>query len=411
MTTNVYTGNALPVAQVSTVQVTAYDATTTYTLTVGGIDLSVLGTTDVNGTAAALQAAWDASTHPYHSAITATVSTDTVTLTGPSMMPFTVTSSVTTGTGTIGSVTETTAATGPHHWDNADNWSTAVPVNSDDVYIDKPDCRVLWGLDQDSVTLASLTIRNNPIIGLPSDRVSTNGDASTTDQTATEYRQHYLKIRVTTVRIGEHLQPGSLNGVRRVKLDNQIATASTTTIFNTGTSALESDLPAVRLLFGDADADLFVRLAQSGVGVAIDESNETSTMGEVVVSDSTTASSVFIGEGVTLTSYEQSGGDNILSAAATVASLEVNGGKLRTEGGYLFTAATINDGSVEMNNAGAGDVVATTVTQDGGEVDCQQNGIAQVFTTYNLNEGTRKIDDTVSITNDNRSGRITEQVF
>ena len=57
-------GIATEVAQIDTVQINGYDAATTYKLTVGGFVISVLGDTDVNGTAAALAAAWNASTHP-----------------------------------------------------------------------------------------------------------------------------------------------------------------------------------------------------------------------------------------------------------------------------------------------------------------------------------------------------------
>ena len=68
-----WTGQAPAVAQVTTIQVTAYAAGTTYTITVGGVLISVIGQGTINATAAALAAAWNASTHPYCTGVTATV--------------------------------------------------------------------------------------------------------------------------------------------------------------------------------------------------------------------------------------------------------------------------------------------------------------------------------------------------
>jgi hypothetical protein len=122
-------GKAPAVAQVSTVQVTGYDASTSYRLTVGGIVIAVNGTTDANGTAAALAAAWNASTHPYCTGVTASSNTSTVTLTADTAgVPFVVTSSVSGGTGTIGSVTLGTASAGPNDFTTAANWENGVPV-------------------------------------------------------------------------------------------------------------------------------------------------------------------------------------------------------------------------------------------------------------------------------------------
>ena len=75
MATKYWKGTATAVAQVSSATVTAYDAATTYKITVGAgnntVVISAPGTTDANGTAAALRTAWNASTHPYCAGITA----------------------------------------------------------------------------------------------------------------------------------------------------------------------------------------------------------------------------------------------------------------------------------------------------------------------------------------------------
>jgi hypothetical protein len=98
MATKYWLGTATAVAQVDTVQITAYDVTTTYTLTVGGVDVETLGVTDATGTATALAAAWNTSTHAYFTGVTASSTTDTVTLTADvAGVEFTAASSVTGG--------------------------------------------------------------------------------------------------------------------------------------------------------------------------------------------------------------------------------------------------------------------------------------------------------------------------
>lgn len=71
MATRTWLGTAAAVAQVSTVQVTAYDAATTYKLTVNGNVISTIAAGSVNATATALAAAWNLSTVPEFTGVTA----------------------------------------------------------------------------------------------------------------------------------------------------------------------------------------------------------------------------------------------------------------------------------------------------------------------------------------------------
>lgn len=125
MANNVWRGDAQAVAQVVTVVVTADDAATTYTITINSKTVSVLGAgTGVNDTATALQEALAASTIPEFQEVTWTVSTATITGTASTPgVPFTATSSVSGGTGTIGSVTQTVANSGPNVWSTPANWT------------------------------------------------------------------------------------------------------------------------------------------------------------------------------------------------------------------------------------------------------------------------------------------------
>ena len=85
-------------------------------------------------------------------------------------------------------VATTTASAGPHHWDDADNWvSGSVPVNGDAVFIGpSATSDILYGIDQNAVTLVSLTIEGEAKIGLP----------VYTDTGYREYRETELKIGV-----------------------------------------------------------------------------------------------------------------------------------------------------------------------------------------------------------------------
>jgi len=406
MANTYFTGEAIAVAQVDTVQITADDAATTYKITIGGIVVSVSGTgTGVNDTATALQVALEASTHPYFEAIAFTVATDTVTMTASvAGCPFTATSSVAGGAGTIGAVTSSTACTGPNHYDDADNWSGgAVPVNADTVHIDS-NVNICWGLAQSAVTLGALTIyRNTGKIGLAYDQFATSADGDSYSSTQVpEYRDHYLNTLVNgDVIIGRHLGPGDPAGSGRIKLDlgNQ---ATTIQVEHAGASA-EQYSPSVRLLTNCATTDLFVRSAEGGVGVAIDEPDETSTIRMVSISDDSTNTRAFTGPGTTITTWEQTGGDNILQvvAAGTATTVNVDGGILTTEGGN-FTVTTGNvaaDATLYPNHLSSG--VEWTTLNNRGTIDTSKSNQARTITTLNPYRGATFIydKDVMTITN------------
>lgn len=165
MALNVWMGGTSAVAMVTTTQITAYDAATTYKLTLtddnGNTEIiSQVGTGGtVNTTATALAAAWNASTDPRVAKVTASAATDTVTLTADTAgRPYSVASSVTGGTGTIGSTTTTTASAGPNDYGVADNWSLgAAPVATNDVLIPVGAPAILYSLNQSTVAIGAFT--------------------------------------------------------------------------------------------------------------------------------------------------------------------------------------------------------------------------------------------------------------
>lgn len=404
MTTRVWQGQADATAQVSQAGVTGpFDAATEYQVLIGGeIIVSTIGAAGSVAACSGLATDWNASVHPYASNITAvcTGAGATFKLTADGAgVPFTMAVVATGGTGSWTAITTPTANAGPNDWDTPENWSgDTVPVSADDVIFRDSSVDVRWGLDQASVDLASLVIEQTYTgkIGLIRTAVVTGTDGSVATGKP-EYRDHYLDIGWDTCRIGEVLGPGTPAGSSRLKLDNDKAGISTTEIYNTSSSSADGNLPAVRLLAAHANADLFIRNAQGGVGVAVDDPAETATIGDIEITDQTPASRVFVGEGVTLTNFTQQGGVNTLRSAATVTLARVLGGELTIEGDQAVTTITCLGGTVYPNASAA----VTTINLDGGTVDGTRSRTPRTWATVNLREpgsSLRADDDVVTIT-------------
>ena len=148
MTINYWIGQAEKVAQVTQVSITSNDASTTYTITIGGIDVSVTGAADAATTASNLASACNASTHPYFSVITWSSSGSTISGTADvAGVPFTYTVSTWNGSGAFNSTWTSTANGSPHNWNDADNWSEGnVPSKADayDTVIADCDIDICW---------------------------------------------------------------------------------------------------------------------------------------------------------------------------------------------------------------------------------------------------------------------------
>lgn len=407
MASKYWVGGADVTAQVATVQITAYDAATTYTITIGGSSVSVAGTTDANGTATALEAALEAKKtagHPYFAALDYSVATDTVTITaGTAGVPFVASSSVAGGTGTIGAVTETAANAGPTSFSTAENWSDgAVPVSSDTIYFADSDVNCVWNLDQSALTGLTLYIDQSytGLIGLDRRSFATSVDGETTDTTIADYRQAYLDADCSRVEIGRELTAQSFAGSSRIKVSNSRGSASTNIIHKSGTS---SGPPAVMLLTAHASANIEIREAQGGVGIGTDTPTETGTAGTIEVSGSDSGTAVSIGPGMTYTNLKVNDGSVFARAAATVTAVTLNGGELTMEGEQDVTTANLYGGTFLHN--GALDI--TTVNLDGALYDASPTNTARTVTTFNYTSGSFRGDPELTITTFNEPTRGT----
>lgn len=406
MTTKYWVGAAVAVAQVWTGSIDSVDGTpanNTFTVTIGGVAVSVAGNTSVSQTATDLRAALNASTHPYFAAITWSGSSGNIIGTADTAgCPF-VAALTKTGAGS-GSVTDfaaTTANAGPNDWSTAANWSDGVVPASTDTVIVPADAAsyISWGLAQSGVTLTALYVRKpDHRIGLRSNAFATSADGQTVDSAYPEYRQSYLDVGADIIELGDPAAFSTPTGSGRIKIDNAKSGASVFTIHETAPSAVESGLPSVLYIAAHANADVYVRAASGGIGIAV-MPTETATVGIVSVDSETRTTRVLISSGVTLTTYTQRGGDNVLGAAATIATVNVLGGTLTTEGDYTATAVNVLGGTLFANHKKTAGNAITTATIDGGTLDGSQSLTPRTWATVNLTSGTVRADgDYVTIT-------------
>ncbi len=398
MATKYWLGQADAVAQVDTVEVTAYDAATTYKITIGGVEVSAVGNTDADTTASDLSTAFNNSTHPYFTGITATVATDTVTLTADvAGVPFTATSSVTGGSGTIGAVTSSTANSGPCDWSVADNWSDgSIPANGDTVIFADSSVNCAFGLDNNSVALVALLIEQTytGYIGLDRTALVTSADGATTTTAKAEYREDYLRIDVDAIEIGKHTGEGTASGSARIKIDNTSTDAATITVFKTASAGADSNLAPVRLLGSHANTDIFIR---SGVvGLGIDEPGEDCTVGDVFING--VNSKVYFGSGASFDNLVQSEGFSIVESDATVTSIKVIGGTMTTEGDFTVTTFTIEGGTLYPNHSKTAGNAITTFNINGGDVIGNRTNEPRTWATVNHEIGGRVTIDPNQIT-------------
>lgn len=370
-------GRAKAVAQVRTHTVGGTAANgQVYTVTINGKSISYTadGSSTNNSIAAALQALLDASTITEFALLTWTVNSAIITSTHDTAgVPRTITTAAD-GTGTFVSAT-TTAATGPNHWSDATNWSGgAVPVSTDSVDIGIP-VDILYGLDQNAVTLTALTIRASftAKIGLP--RINALN--------YTEDLDTYLKISATTVKIGV----GDGNGSGRVKI-NFGSVQTTVEVRKTGT-AIETGIPSVVLLGTHASNAIDCQSGSTGTSIfPLDVSTW------LTAKIATNATFVF-GEGVTLGTLS---GEGTVRGSSSLTTWTQNGGSWTLNGASTVTTMTVAPGAVAYYNSSG----TVTTANIGGTVDCSGDASARTFTTTTILPGGSLSDPFSSITHTNK---------
>jgi trimeric autotransporter adhesin len=367
MATQVWLGNAAPVAQITTLTPATPSAGDTFTVTCNAKAISYVtaaGTVaDVcNGLANALNN--NVGNYAEFKEFTAQNTGTTITLTGDTAgLPFTVSLSVTTsGSATFGQSTGT-AATGPNDWGNAANWSTgSVPVGSDDVFVNQGKVPILYGLDQHTVTLNSLNIyaAYTGTIGLP----------PTNPAGYAEYRTLELKISATTVNVGQ----GAGTSSGRIKL-NVGTVACTLNVYNTG-QALDSGIPS--LIWHGTSSSNVVNVNKGAVGIAFfpGEAGMISALNVGYVSNIAGDVQLICGSGCTITTVNQNGGNVTFYGGMT--TLTLTAGTATTYGaGAVTTLNALESGTVTWNSTGT---IATAIVADKALLDFSKDQRAKTVT-------------------------------
>ena len=338
MARNVFLGGATAVAQVDTFTPANVQIGDVFTLTATAEDGSTTVAISFTATAATvanvtagLTAAWNASTNALCTPITAADQTTSMKLTADTAgQPFYVSSSTTDGGGantqTL-SRAATTANAGPYDWNTAANWLTgAVPTTGDHVYIDgRAANKIIYGLDQDAVTLASLHIGQGMIYEIGT-------------------LTYPLRVGATLLFIGEPAEDGSTaagSALVNLNLSSIQSTIHGYATRNTGTSGY----PPVQI--AGTHASNTATLKDGFYGFGTSTPHESYTMDVNV----TGRAKVVLGTGGTVATVNVSkmGGEVLLKCAAT--TINQDAGKLVTEGTGAITTLKAG-GEAVLNSTG-----------------------------------------------------------
>lgn len=368
MATNRWLGRAAPVARVVRLTVAGTPANgDTITYTIGGVAVTyTLGSAPTAAIAAAgLYALLATSESPYFAAITWTYTDGDDFVTGTAAaagVPWAGTASDT-GTTTL-TETETTANSSPNSAGQTANWSLgALPTTGDDVLIDGgPD--ILWDLDDLSAAVyGSLRVKASftGAVGLP----FRDGDTL-------EYRERFFPVGTgVPVTIGE----GDGSGPTRVNLD--VDTALSCVVRGSGQRQAADGSPVVNIK-GCSSGTLTV--AGGSVGLAADDDTTAATATTVNLDND---GALAVGRGATATTVNQTGGT--LTGAGAVTTLNITAGA-----------------AVLYSNP-------TTVTADGGSVDCRFTGTVTTATFRGQGPGAEA--PVCECTNDPRGRTFTNCTF
>lgn len=409
MARNDWISGATITRQVDTVQVTGTWANgETLKATIGNVSVTVTavtGSLTVNDIAAALKAAlagetspnnctinWDTSDTQPFAELSYSVSTDTVTITGPATgWPFTVAFTETAAAGGVTHSAAATAATGPNHVSNVENWSQgSLPADGDEIWI-LSTSDLLHDLDAlTGVTPAAVYHLSTANIGLS--EINSEGANS-----YEEYRERFWELGASADATNMKIQIGDPNrsssGSSRVNL-NLVDSQSTVTVYATG-SRIDSRTPPVLLKGSSTSNKLVVLRGDVGGGCT---NGDAYTVKDIVigyVTNPASDSTLELGPDATIAgspTLEARGGKIITHCAASGIDAEIRGAELECNDGSWTTIRALRNedtqvqGRVRWNTASADGTLSTFHGYGGGILDLEQNDSAKTVTTANLHK-------------------------
>lgn len=389
MATIIFTGSAVPVAQVSTIALTdTWESGDKIHVDFGSVRWTYTTASATKSTiATAFASAWNAlsaTTYPQFAEITAAGNGDNITLTADTAgRAFSCSVSTTEGDGsaadgqTIG-LTVTTANAGPNDASSTDNYSTrTVPTTGDDLIFDGAVCNedLLYNLDTMSGdTLASLKVINrySGKIGLP----ERNTD-HTTDYD--ECRPTFLTVGITS------LDVDCASG--RIKINGE-AVQTAATVRSTGSSS-ESTVPAIQWLGSNASNTLTV--IGGTVGVAI-LGGQTATVATLRQSGGT----LTCGSGTTLTTIQKAGGTLTIESATT--TLVNDGGDVTINGSGAHASITSAGGTCYYSTSGT---LTAYIGYRTSLLSCDKRNVARTITNATFYDQAGFIDSNRTVTHTN----------
>ena len=209
-----------------------------------------------------------------------------------------------------------------------------------------------------------------------------------------------LAVMALEVNAGYHFGATDPAGSGRINLNLTGGTEYTATgritVFDTSASPTEEDNAAVRIVSDSTYHSVEVR--KGTVGIATNVAGETATLHAVDVSfvgNVANDAEVHIAPGATLTSYVQTGGDNVLRGQS--GTVVVDGGELLIAGLASYTAVTAGaEGKINLETGGT--VITLNVA---GHVDMSRSREPRTVGNCNLYDGsTFKLDwSVVTLTN------------
>jgi hypothetical protein len=370
--------DALAVAQDRRATITAYDAATTYKVTINGKVVSLLGTGGtVTTTAAALVALLNGSTVPqeFQEATWSNSSGTLISVMDTPGKPITWTTSVSGGTGTFGAASDTTSNDGPEALtaNNVKNVATdarALPSASDTLTLEALDDDVKYALDALSgLTLAALYIEASFSGQCALEPIDSDG-ATDYDN----YRPLYLKAPATLAEIGA----GDGDGSNLILLDAS-SVQQALTVWKTGDSPVLDGLKA--LIWKGTHASNVVKISSGSMDVA-PFAGETATIATLSVGGD---ADVRTGAGVTLGTVNVSGNAtlDITSAAALADITTINlydRATLIVRGDNAITTINVYSADVTIIYLASGTVGAVNLF-DGPTFDATDNLNSFTITT------------------------------
>ena len=247
-------------------------------------------------------------------------------------MPFTVSVSETSVSGTI-STSTTTAATGPYHWDEPRNWSDgAVPGAGDTVFVDRDGTAIRYGLN--AGTSLTALIQTAGEIGLPA-RNSAGYP---------EYRTQRLVVSCTDVQVRgtvtrSRIDPGAVACVA-------VVDASSGNAVDIKLNHASAQLQVVRgsaVLGADPSEVAQAGTVYCGAGAQLEIGYS------ATVANATTAGTLTLAGAVTATLTVEDGETNNRSTAG-IGTVTINGGTVYHQSAATLTTCTVKGGVLDCSN-------------------------------------------------------------